>query len=90
MYSAGYKFDPRFVNFAAKYFWPVVNFFQSWANPRLEDFSSALIRFRNRVFGFFEYKYDTHTVIHDKLKELTLASPRLEDWAHSTNNCFYQ
>lgn len=83
MYSAGYKFDPRFVNFAAKYFWPVVNFFQSWANPRLEDFSSALIRFRNRVFGFFEYKYDTHTVIHDKLKELTLASPRLEDWAHS-------
>lgn len=83
MYSSGYKFDPRFVNFVAKYFLPVVNFFQSRANPRLEDFSSAIIRFRNRLFNYFEYKYETHSALHDALKELTLASPRLEDRAHS-------
>lgn len=86
IYSAAYKFDPWFVNFIAKYFLPVVNFFQSRATPRLEDLLSATIRFRNRIFGILEYKYTTHTIIHDTLKELTLASPRLEDWAHSQRN----
>lgn len=83
IYSSGYRFDPRFVNFVAKYFLPVVNFFQSRANPRLEDFSSALIWFRNRIFNYLEYSYETHSTMHDVLKELTLASPRLEDRAHS-------
>lgn len=82
-YSCVYRFDPHFVKFVAQYFHPIVNFFESWRNPRLEDFISATVRFWTRLV----YVLDTNPKYKDsetynKIKALTRPSPRIEDRAH--------
>lgn len=82
-YSCVYRFDPRFVKFVAWYFHPVVNFFESWRNPRLEDFMSATVRFWNRLVYVFDVnpKYKDSKV-YNKIKAFTQPSPRIEEWAN--------
>lgn len=84
-YTCIYWFDPRFVKFIAWYFNPVINFFETWAAPWFEDFTSAIVWFRNWVFIYFETKSKKEkTTLNEnlvKLKKLTRPTARLEDRA---------
>jgi len=82
IYSCSYRFDPRFVNFVGKYFFPVINFFETWWNPRLEDFISATVRFWNWFVAMLESMQEPNSSYLDLIKKIPKATPWLEDEAN--------
>lgn len=85
-YGCAYWFDPHFLNFITKYFNPASNFIETWWNPWLEDFVSAIVWFWNRIFSYLEAKKKITPRI-EILKKLTRPSDWLTDranrqWAH--------
>lgn len=82
LYSCFYRFDPRFVKFVAKYFFPVVNFFETRWNPRLEDFISATVRFWNWIVSYLEATRSPDATSLKIIKKLPKPSSRLDDEAN--------
>lgn len=82
IYSCSYRFDPRFVTFVSKYFFPVINFFETRWNPRLEDFISAPVRFWNWLVAFLEATQAPDSKYLKLIKKLPKPSTELEDEAN--------
>lgn len=82
IYSCSYWFDPRFVKFVGKYFFPVINFFETWWNPWLEDFISATVWFWNWLVAMFENMQEPNSNYLELIKKIPKATPWLEDEAN--------
>lgn len=81
-YICSYRFTPTLVTFVAHYFYPVVNFFEIWSEPRLVDFYSALIWFWNWLVTYLEYKYEDQPFKLSLLEKIPRAPQKWESWGN--------
>jgi hypothetical protein len=89
-YLCSYWFWPNAVAFVSHFFYPIVNFFEIWSEPRFTDFYSAAIWFWNWFVFFFEYKYKDQPFKLSLIEKIPAASPKWEDrseriWLNKTS-----
>lgn len=81
-YLCSYWFWPKLVNFVSTFFYPIINFFEVWNEPRLTDWYASLIWFWSRLMLSLEWWYKDQPTKLALLKKIPSVPTRWEDWSN--------